>query len=183
MLRFNFAEVKESQLAKYLNPDILFALIVIIGILSVTYLQKTVIQQEISKIQSDISRLQAEKRRLSAVAKEEKILKKKKEELNRKLSVISQLDKSRNVPSFLYFFANPSNTKGIWLDAVFERNKNALFISGYAYNLNRLSDFLKKVSQNLGDITFKDAYRKTYENKELKLKINYYTFQVNVERK
>ena len=183
MLRFNFAEVKESKLAKYLNPDIIFAILVIAGFLSIAYLQQNILKQEITKVNSDISRLKAERRRLSAIAREEKILIKKKAELNRKLEVISQLDKSRNVPTYLYFFANPSNVKGIWLETLSEKNNKNMLISGCSYNLNDLSNFLKKVSENLGRITFKKAVRKTYQNKDLKLKINYYSFQVNVERK
>ncbi len=182
MLRFNFAEVKESPIKKFLNPDVIFSLLLIAGILVIAHLQKLVIQQEISNVKKDIYHLQAEKRKLAAIAREEKILKSKKEELNRKLYVISQLDKSRNVPSFLYFFANLSNIKGIWLESV-SKNGKSLLLTGHSFNLNQLSNFLRKISQNLGNITFKDAYRKTYRNEELKLKIDYYTFQVNVEKK
>jgi len=182
MLRFNFAEVKESKFAKYVRPDLLFLILVLLVVFSVSWVYQNSLKEQIRAVSQQIDILNREKQRLKRIMREEKRYKELKKELQLKLSVVSKLDKGRQVPPVLYFFSNPKNLNGIWLDQISLQGKN-LNIVGNAYTLDNLKEFLSKVESKLGEITFKDAVRKSYQSKDLGLKVDYYTFRITVNLK
>lgn len=179
MLRFNFAERKESAYAKYIKPDILFLLFVILSVSAGVYLYTNTIQQQINATQQRIEELRNEIRRLHRVQRKEKELLTIKKEFKRKLNIISQLDRNRKVPKFLYFFANPSNVKDVWLDSLVYSNRN-LQIRGGTENISEFPVFLKNVEANLGRVLFKDTERKVYTNRKINFTAVYYNFKFSV---
>jgi len=182
MLRFNFAETKESAYAKYLKPDLIFFLLIIISIGVGTYLYTLSLNQEIRNAQLQIDNLRREIRRLHQIQRTEKELLSKKKELQKKLKVVSQLDRKRNVPSFLYFFAERNNVKDIWLESL-TYNGNRLQLVGGTFDVNRFPSFLKISEEKLGSILFRKTYRQFYENKDLNYKVTYYKFNFGLELK
>ncbi|MEO2083617.1 MAG: hypothetical protein ABGX12_06305, partial [Desulfurobacteriaceae bacterium] len=150
MLRFNFAEVKESKFAKYVRPDLLFLILVLLVVFSVSWAYQNSFKKQIRAVSQQIDTLNRERQRLNKIKKEEKRYKELKKELQLKLSVVSKLDKGRQVPSVLYFFSNPNNLNGIWLDQLSLRD-GILNITGNAYTLDNLKEFLSKVETKLGE--------------------------------
>lgn len=182
MLRFNFAETKESAYSKYLKPDLIFFLLIVFSVSVGTYLYTLSLNQKIKNAQLQIDNLRREIRRLHQVQRTEKELLSKKKELQKKLSVVSQLDKRRKVPGFLYFFAEPDNVKNVWLDSL-SYTGNRLQLVGGTLNIDKFPDFLNISEEKLGSILFRKTFRKFYENKNLDYKVTYYKFNFGLELK
>ncbi|RUM44375.1 MAG: hypothetical protein DSY35_02215 [Desulfurobacterium sp.] len=182
MLRFNFADVKESRLEKYIKPDVIFAVLIVMLALAVGVMMENNLREEISLVKSKISQLEAEKRRLRKIGRQEKILREKQQELERKLSIVRELSEKRKVPSFLYFFADPENMQGVWLTALSVKG-NRLELQGNCRTLDEMYRFIDKVDKKLGTVTFKEAELKTFEEEKLNLKINFYNFRLSAELK
>ncbi len=182
MLRFNFAETKESAYSKYLKPDLIFFFLIIVSVAIGTYLYSVSLNQEIKNAQLQINSLRREISRLRQIQRSEKELISRKRELQKKLDVVSQLDRKRKVPAFLYFFADPDNVKNIWLDSL-EYTGNQLYLVGGTFNIKKFPDFLKISEEKLGSILFRKTFRQIYENKELNYKVVYYKFNFGLELK
>ena len=182
MLRFNFAETKESTYSKYLKPDLIFFFLIILSVIIGTYLYTATLKQEIKNAQLQIDSLNREIRRLHQIQRTEKELISRKKELQRKLEVVSLLDKRRKVPAFLYFFADPNNVKDIWIDSL-NYSGNQLQLTGGTFNIKKFPYFLKILEENLGNILFRKTFRQTYENRELNYKVVYYKFNFGLELK
>ena len=182
MLRFNFAETKESAYSKYLKPDLIFFFLIIVSVAVGTYLYSASLNREIKNAQLQINSLKREISRLRQIQRSEKELISRKRELQKKLDVVSQLDRKRKVPAFLYFFADPDNVKNIWLDSL-EYTGNQLYLVGGTFNIKKFPDFLKISEEKLGSILFRKTFRQIYENKELNYKVVYYKFNFGLELK
>ena len=180
MLRFNFAETRESAYSKYLKPDLFFLLIVIASVIVGTFIYTLSVKEEIRKAQSRIEQLNREIRRLHQIQRREKELLSMKRKLQEKLAVVSKLDKNRKVPRFLYFFADPENVKGIWLNSL-DYSGRKLVISGGTLDILRFPNFLSVTEEKLGRVLFRSTERQVYENKELNFKQIYYKFNFGVE--
>ncbi len=182
MLRFNFAEVRESAFEKYIRPDLLFLiLVVLLAITAGLFIEKS-IRSEIEKTQREISRLEAEKRRLRNIQKEEKSLIAKKKELEEKLKIVSQLDKGRQVPKPLYFFVSEENMKNIWLNQI-KLTGDKVSVNGNIWRIEEFPLFLKRVEEKIGTILFRQTRRIDYENEQLKFKTHFYNFEFGAEQK
>jgi len=182
MLRFNFADVKESPIEKYVKPDIIFAVLIVMLAFSVGVMLENNLKEEISLVKSRIAQLEAEKRRLRKIEKQEKILREKQQELERMLSIVRELSERRKVPPFLYFFADPQNLQGVWLTALSVKG-NKLELEGNCKTLKEMYRFIDKVDKNLGTVTFKGAKLKTFEDEKLNFRIDFYNFQLSAELK
>ena len=179
MLRFNFAERKESTYAKYVKPDLIFLVVVFLTVLVGSYIYINSVQQQIENTQRQIAKLQGEIRRLRQVQRKEKELISTKKELQKKLEVVSRLDRNRRVPQFLYFFAEPSNVKYVWLSEL-DYSGNQIRLTGGTQYIDKFPDFLKIVENNLGKILFRKTERKVYVNKRINFTAVYYKFNFGV---
>ena len=182
MLRFNFAETRESAYSKYLKPDLFFLILVVATVIVGVFFYTSSLKEEIRKAQSRIEQLNREIRRLHQIQRREKELLSMKKELQRKLTIVSRLDKNRKVPQFLYFFANPENVKGIWLNSL-DYSGRKLVVSGGTLNIQRFPNFLSITEEKLGRVLFRSTERQVYENRELNFKQVYYKFNFGVELK
>ena len=180
MLRFNFAETRESKFVKYVRPDIIFVVFLLSLIFAIDLYWEQTITSEMAKVKSEIQKLELEKKKFKRIEGKRKKLIKCKEELQKKLAIVKELERKRYVPQFLYFFGNRKNTSGIWFDSISYR-ENSLNLEGYSMNLEYLYSFIRRLDNNLGTVLFKNARMEAMEVKELNRKINYYKFQVNVE--
>ena len=182
MLRFNFAEKKESKYIKYVRPDLLFSLLVLLIVVAVTYSYTSSISEEINRTQQQIVKLRSEINRLSRIQRKEKELISVKKELQKKLEIVSQLDKNRKVPEFLYFFADPTNVKGIWLTDLHYSGRE-LHLTGGVLDIEAFPEFLGIVEDKLGKVTFKRTDRAVYSSRKLDFSSVYYRFTFDVELK
>ena len=182
MLRFNFADVKESRLEKYLKPDVIFAVVIVVLALTGGILMENGLREEISVVRDRIAQLEAEKKRLRKIEKQEKVLREKQQELERKLSIVRELSERRKVPPFLYFFADPENVQGVWLTSLSIKG-NRLELEGNCKTLEEMYRFIDKVDRKLGTVTFREAKLDTIEEEKLNLRVDYYNFQLSVELK
>jgi hypothetical protein len=177
MLKFNFAELRESKFRRYLQADLVFLIFVLLFVYFVVSLQVSSIEEKISVANSKISNLQKTLNRLRKIKKDEKRLLSLKDKLKRKLSVVSELERKRHVPYFLYFFANPQNLKGIWLEQV-RYDLHTLKVSANALDVKYIPPFFDSIEKKLGTVKLKNVERKTYKGKEIVL--NYYHFEFDV---
>jgi len=182
MLRFNFAERKESSYSKYLKPDLIFFILIVLGIFIGSYFYTASLKQEIRNAQLQIERLNREIKRLHRVQRTEKELISRKKELQKKLRIVSELDVKRKVPAFLYFFADPNNVKDIWLTSL-TYSSNRLELKGGTLDITKFPKFLKISEENLGKILFRKVSRQIYINKKLDYKVTYYKFNFGLELK
>jgi len=182
MLRFNFAEVKESTFEKYLKPDVLFLVLVILGAFSVEIFLENSIKSQIEVARQKIREFQAEKRRLRKIQSIEKNLTAKKRELEEKLKVVTELDRRRLVPKPLYFFSSKENMKGVWLNEL-KLSSKRVYVNGNIWNIKEFPTFLKKVENSIGNVKFKQTKRVDYENREVNLKVHFYNFEFEAEQK
>jgi len=182
MLRFNFAEVKESPLSKILRPDIILTLLVIFGALIAAFYMESSVKKELRKTEERIAKLEAERLRLIGIQKKEKELLKKRKELQKKLRVVSTLERGRQVPKPLYFFGNPENVKDIWLDILTVSPKKVAVV-GNIWNVDEFPNFLKKVEEEVGRVLFRRTERVDYTNEETGFKATYYKFEFEAERR
>ena len=180
MLRFNFAERKESTYSKFVKPDLIFFVFLMLGIFIGNHFYTTALEQEIKSAQLRIDRLNREIKRLHRVQRTEKELISLKKELQRKLKIVSALDIKRRVPSFLYFFADSNHVKNIWLTYLIYSD-NRLELEGGTLNVARFPKFLEISEENLGKILFRKVSRHVYVNRELDYKITYYKFNFGLE--
>jgi len=180
MLRFNFSDVRESPFERYVKPDVVFAISVVLLALALGFVMEDSLKKEISLVESRITQLEAEKRRLRKIGRQEEILREKQQELKRKLSIVRELSEKRKVPPFLYFFISPENIKGIWLTAMSVKG-NRLEIQGNCRTLEEMYHFIDRIDKNLGTVTFKEAKLKTFKEDKLNLQINFYNFRISVE--
>jgi type IV pilus assembly protein PilN len=182
MLRFNFAEARESKFVKYIHPDLIFAVFLLSLVFAIDLYWERTITNELVKVKSEIQKLEREKKKFKRIEGKRKKLIKYREELQKKLAVVKELESKRYVPQFLYFFGDKKNTYGIWFDSISYR-ENSLSLEGYSINLEHLYSFIGKLDSNLGTVLFKNANLQTIKLKNLNRKINYYKFQVNLELK
>jgi type IV pilus assembly protein PilN len=182
MLRFNFAETRESKFAKYIRVDVLFIVFLVSLVFAIDLYWERAITREITKVESEIQKLELEKKKFKKIEKKRRKLIKYRKELQKKLAVVKELEKKRYVPQFLYFFGNEKNVAGVWLDSV-SYHGNSLSIEGNSLNLEYLYSFIRKLDNNLGTVFFKGASLQSMELKNLNKKVDYYKFQVNVELK
>lgn len=180
MLRFNFAEVKESKFDKYVRPDIFFVVFILLLVFAVDFYWEQAVNSELAMVNNKIQKLEQQKKRLESIERKERELIGYKEKLKQKLNVVSELKERRYVPQFLYFFGNSTNRAGVWLDSLSYR-RNGLSLVGNSMNLKYLYSFIGKVDNKLGPVLFKNARLQTINLKNLNKKINYYKFQVNLE--
>jgi len=158
MLRFNFAETKESALEKYLKPDILVVILTAVAIFgSYFYLQNN-IREEIAKVEKEIERLKAEEKRLKKIQKQEKKLLKKKKELREKLAVVEVLSKNRQVPQPLYFFNFAENPYGVSMKRL-SINGPEVEVMGEAEDLNSIALFIEETEKNIGRVKLNQSFR------------------------
>jgi len=180
MLRFNFVETKEVKLKKFLVPELIISILIIVVFLVGVQVQILSLDKEISHFNKEIRRLKAEESRFKRIEREEeRQLVEKKRVIRNKLRIITELDRKRKVPAFLYYFGKRENVDpGVWLYSI-DKKGNRLVIKGGALNLSLISSFLSKIEKNLGRVVFKST--------ELVLgkssKVNYYKFQFTVEMK
>ncbi|WP_456341675.1 hypothetical protein [Thermovibrio sp.] len=182
MLRFNFAEIRESAFEKYVKPDIIFLILVVVAAIGLELFFENSVKAEIELTKREIARLEAEKKRLRRVQREEKKLITKKKELEEKLRIVSNLDKNRKVPKPLYFFASNENMKDIWLNQLKLSGKK-VHVNGNIWRVEEFPLFLKRVEENIGDILFRQTRRIDYENKNLNFKVHFYNFEFEAEQK
>ncbi len=179
MLRFNFAERKETVYGKYIKPDLIFLFVVLAVVFFGINVYTKAVKKDIERTQSQISGLKQEINRLHRIQRKEKELISLKEEYKRKLRVVSSLDRNRRVPAFLYFFAKPSNVRGIWLDSLDYQGENLLVV-GNIKDINKFPSFLKIVEEKLGSILFKDTRMQVYEDSKSGFRAVYYKFNFGV---
>ena len=182
MLRFNFAEVKEPAFKKYLKPDILFLILVILGVFGAEMFLESSIKSQIEAVNLKIRKFQAEKRRLRNIQSIERKLITKKKELEEKLKMVSELDKRRQVPKSLYFFASKENMKGVWLNEL-ALSSNEIYLDGNIWNIKKFPEFLEKIEDSIGNVYLKQVKQKIYKNEELNFKVQFYNFKLVAEQK
>ncbi|WP_457567395.1 PilN domain-containing protein [Desulfurobacterium sp.] len=184
MLRFNFLEKKETIVEKILKPDVILAVLLGLALAGGLSWYTGQLKMQESELKQESLKLDKELARLKRIQQEEKRLVKIREALKKKLGVISELEKKRHVPEYLYFFASRKNVPyGVWLTGLKQNGKN-LFIEGGAYNLNLVSAFLKNVEQGLGEVKFRQTSYEEYKIKDSANKsYHYYKFQFTVEMK
>jgi len=183
MLRFNFLEREETFVEKLLKPDIILAILLLFITVGGLFWYTGQLRSKEKFLNQEISRLDRELARLKKVQAEEKKLIKVRETLKKKLNVISQLDKERQVPFFIYFFADRKNVPyGVWLTGLKQQGKE-IYISGGAYNLKLVSQFLKNVEEKIGSVKFRKTSYEEYKSKETDTIYRYYKFSFIVEMK
>jgi type IV pilus assembly protein PilN len=181
MLRFNFAEVKESAVEKYLKPDLIFLILVVLAALAAGFFLQKQLEEKIKRADAQIAELNAEIKRLKKIKEEENRLLKKKKELQRKLEIVSKLSTGREVPKPLYFFASRENVNGIWLDKL-QLTGSTVKVEGNIWDVRQFPDFLKKVETQIGKVLFRQTKRVDYENKKLNFKTTFYKFEFGAEQ-
>ncbi|WP_457680926.1 hypothetical protein [Thermovibrio sp.] len=182
MLRFNFAELKESKFEKYLKADLIFLLTVVSVAVGAGIVIENSLRKEINRTQREISALRSELNRLKSIQREERKLLSRERELKKKLKIVSRLDKNREVPKPLYFFASRDNVKGVWLNSL-EITQRKVKVNGNIWNIDNFPDFLAKVDEKIGTVLFKEVKRVNYQNKSLNLNLSFYNFEFEAERK
>ena len=178
MLRFNFAELKESKFEKYVRPDIIFLVFVLVCVLAVDYFIENSLQVRLEQLDKKIVLLKKGKIRLRKIRKEVSRLEKLRKELKHRLLVVAQLEKGRQVPYYLYFFGNPKFVNNIWLSELVSKG-SLLKIEGGTLKLNNLPKFIGDIENNLGRVLFKDTRRVNLD----KLNLEYYNFNFRLELK
>ncbi|WP_456456645.1 hypothetical protein [Thermovibrio sp.] len=179
MLKFNFAETRESRIRKYLKEDLLLLLaVVLIAVVAFILIEKQ-IEENIERANKEITKLRREERRLRSIQKLIKSLEVKKDKLKEKLEIVSELDRRREVPKPMYFFLQKEYMKGIWLEEL-TLDSNYVKTVGNIWEVKQFPAFLKNVEENIGKVIFKEI-------KEVKvskpLNIKYYTFKFKAESK
>ncbi|SNR78624.1 PilN domain-containing protein [Desulfurobacterium atlanticum] len=183
MLRFNFLEREETFIEKLLKPDIILAVLLLFITFGGLFWYTGQLKSKERFLKQEIIRLDRELARLKKIQAEEKKLIKVRETLKEKLNVISKLDKERQVPSFIYFFADRKNIPyGVWLENLKQDGKK-IYIAGNAYNLKLVSQFLKNVEEKIGEVKFKKTSYEEYKSKETGATYKYYHFSFTVEMK
>ncbi len=181
MLRFNFIETREAELRKLVTPDLILSILLIVLLVVILQFQISKLNGQIEHLNREFARLKAEESRLKRIEEREKQLLKKKEILKRKLEIISELDRKRKVPAFLYYFGSRKNViSGVWLDSIDQKGKK-LVLKGGSFNLKLISAFLANIEQNLGRVIFKNT--KLVFEKVPGGEVKYYRFQFTVEMK
>jgi len=178
MLRFNFAETKKSKFKKHLQVDLLFSVLVMLSAYYVVNLQALSVEREINLVNSRISKLQKLLNELKMVKKDEKKLMSLKRELEKKLSAASKLKRRKRVPEFLYFFADPENLEGIWLNRL-RYDLQALRIDASTLDLKYIPLFFDRLEEKIGSVRLKSIKRETCREK--KSTLNYYRFSFDVK--
>jgi len=182
MLRFNFAELRESKFEKYVRTDIIFLVFVLAGAFAADYFAELSLNRKIDQLNRKIAQLRSEEARLKRVRREVSRLEKLRKELQHRLSVVAQLEKGRQVPGYLYFHGDPKNVRGVWLTELASKNK-LLKIKGGTFKVKNLPSFIGKIENHLGKVIFRDVKREVYVNNGLGLDIKYYKFNFKVELK
>ena len=182
MLRFNFAEYRESTYSKYVKPDLMFLFVVLVVVFFFSYFCYSTTTHQLKLAQSKIQTLKREIHRLRQIQQSEKELIATRKELQKKLKIVSMLDKNRKVPQFLYFFANPENVKNVWLDSLTYSGRQ-LTVKGGTLKIKSFPEFLKISEEKLGRVLFRETERKVYENRKLNFRVVYYKFNFGVELK
>ncbi len=180
MLRFNFAETRESRIKKYLREDLIFLVVVLLITISAFLLIKTQTEKKINKVNAEIAKLNREKYRLQNIQRLLRSLRIKRNKLKEKLAVVSELDRRRKVPKPLYFFLQKEYMKGVWLKEV-KLTSNSVKTIGNIWKVEKFPIFLKSVEENIGKVLFKEI--KEVEKNIKNLKVKYYTFKFKAERK
>jgi len=181
MLRFNFIESREAKLRKLITPELVLVVVIVIGSIVVVVSQISGLNHQIDSLNKEFSRLKAEEARLRKIEIEEKRLLERKKILKRKLEIISELDRRRKVPGFLYYFGDRKNLiSGVWLDSLDQKGKT-LVLKGGSFNLKLISKFLANVERDLGKVIFKNT--KLVSEKAPGGEVKYYKFQFTVEMK
>jgi len=178
MLRFNFAELSESKFGKYLKIDAVFLFLVLLLVHLAANWQISSINKKISILDSRISKLQATLKKLTKIKKNEKKLLSLKDKLRVKLSVVNELERRRHVPEFLYFFSDPQNLRGIWLEQL-RYDLDTLRITACTLDVRYISLFFKNIERKLGAVQLKKIERRIYKGKNVTS--NYYRFNFDVE--
>ena len=88
MLRFNFAETRESKFVKYVRPDIIFVVFLLSLIFAIDLYWEQTITSEMAKVKSEIQKLELEKKKFKRIEGKRKKLIKYKEELQKKLAIV-----------------------------------------------------------------------------------------------
>ncbi|OMH41268.1 PilN domain-containing protein [Desulfurobacterium indicum] len=183
MLRFNFLEKKETFVEKLLKPDVILAVLLALALAGGLSWYTGQLKMQEATLKQENARLDKELARLKKIQREEKRLIKTRETLQKKLQVISELDRKRDVPQYIYFFADRKNVPyGVWLTGLRQSGDN-IFIEGGAYNLKLVSTFLKNIEQGLGSVKFRQTSYEEYKSKDTGKTYHYYKFQFNVEMK
>ncbi len=180
MLRFNFAETRESRIRKYLREDLVFFLAVLLITISAFLLIKNQTEKKIRKINAEIAKLKREKYRLQSTQRLLKSLRVKRNKLKEKLAIVSELDRRREVPKPLYFFLQKEYMKGVWLREV-KLTSNSVKTIGNIWKVEKFPAFLKSVEENIGKVLFKEI--REVEKNIKNLKVKYYTFKFKAERR
>jgi len=179
MLRFNFAEVKESKLKRYLQVDLLFLVLVVLISYLAVQLQVLSIKQEITSVNSKISELQKSLNKLRMIKRDEKRLLSLKSKLKKKLSVVSELERKRHVPKFLYFFADPKNLKGVWLDQV-RYDLHTLKVDANALDVKYVPLLFEKIEKEMGEVKLRGIRREVYKGRGIVLGYYHFNFDVRL---
>ncbi len=183
MLRFNFLEKEESLIEKVLKPDIVLALLIAFLVSGGLFWYVGQLKNRETILKRESLKLDRELARLKKVQSDEKKLLQERTRLKKKMEIISELDNKRKVSQFVYFFADRRNIPSeVWLKGL-KQDGNKVFIEGEAYNLKIISQFLKNIEENLGNVTFKDTVYEEYTSKSTGKTYKYYKFRFNVEMK
>lgn len=158
MLRFNFAELKESAIEKYLKLDLLILILTAISVIGIYFYLRNNLESKIASIESRIESLKAEQRRLQKIHKQERKLLNKKKELKEKLAVVEALNNNREVPKALYFFSFTNNPENIRMQRL-AINGSEIEVSGECKELTNLASFIQKIENNIGEVKFKQSFR------------------------
>jgi len=181
MLRFNFAEVKEPLISKLVKPDLLLAVLVALIVILAFFFVESSVKEKLQRTEERIAKLEAEKRRLLAIQRKEKELLKKRRRLQEKLKIVSSLDRGREVPKPLYFFADPEAVKDVWLDNLSLKSAKVK-VKGNIWSVKKFPDFLEKVEERIGRVLFKETERAEYRNDKINFRTTYYKFEFEAER-
>lgn len=182
MLRFNFAETKESKFSRYIRLDILFLVLIFLFAYLINSYQVSDLKGRINQVSNKISHLEREIRRLKGYRVAEKQLLQSKQILKRKLEIVKALDRRRQVPKFLYFFSKKKNLVGVWLNKLNYKVDN-LKVEANTFSVGSIPQFFRKIETDLGVVKLKDIKREEYKNPSLKLDVDYYKFRFDVRLK
>lgn len=181
MLRFNFAETKESILEKYLNLDVLLLILTAVAVLGVYFHIRSGLEEEIQRVEKRIEALKAEEKRLKKIKKQERKLLKKKKELKEKLAVVEVLNKNRQVPQPLYFFNFAENPYGIAMKRL-AINGPEIEVIGETDNLDNVALFIEEIEKNVGKVKFNQSFRWKKLADQSWQKKPVYRFELKVEQ-
>ena len=81
MLRFNFAETRESKFFKYIPPDLFLAVFLLSLVFVVDLYREQTVTNEMVRVKSEIQKLEQEKKKFKRIEGKRKRLIKYKEEL------------------------------------------------------------------------------------------------------